>query len=54
MARAVQPLSNTKINSAKPKEKSYKLSDGYGLYLEVIPNSSKLWRLKYNFDGKEK
>jgi len=54
MARAVQPLSNTKINSAKPKEKSYKLSDGYGLYLEVMPNGSKLWRLKYKFEGKEK
>jgi integrase len=39
---------------AKPKEKPYKLADGQGLYLEVMPNGSKLWRLKYSYAGKEK
>jgi hypothetical protein len=24
------------------------------MYLEVMPNGSKYWRLKYRFDGKEK
>src|SRR5690606_36032879 len=39
---------------AKPKDKSYRLADGGGMYLEVMPNGSKYWRLKYRFDGKEK
>ena len=28
--------------------------DGGGLYLEIRPNGSKWWRLKYRFGGKEK
>lgn len=47
-------LTATTIKSAKPKEKPYKLFDGHGLYLEVRPNSSKRWRFKYLFEGKEK
>ena len=46
---------NDKIcKNAKPKEKAYKLADGAGLYLEVAPNGSKYWRLKYYFLKKEK
>lgn len=37
--------------TAKPKEKAYKLFDGGGLYLEVKPPNSKLWRLKLSFSG---
>lgn len=38
----------------KPKEKPFKQADGGGLYLEVFPNGSKLWRLKYRkADGSE-
>ncbi|MDR2820919.1 MAG: integrase arm-type DNA-binding domain-containing protein [Desulfovibrio sp.] len=48
------PLSDAAIRSAKPKDKNYKLFDGYGLYLEVTPNGGKWWRLKYRFAGKEK
>ncbi len=40
--------------AAKPKDKAYKLFDGGGLYLEVKPPHSKLWRLKYRYLGKEK
>lgn len=47
-------LTNTACQAAKPKEKPYKLSDGGGLYLEITPTGSKLWRLKYRFLGKEK
>lgn len=36
------------------RAKDYKLSDGGRLYLLVRPNGSKLWRLKYRVDGKEK
>ncbi len=42
------------IETAKPRDKSYKMFDGGGLYLEVKPPNSKLWRLKYRFLGKEK
>lgn len=48
------PLTDTKIKSLKPKEKRYKVSDFDGLYIAVNPNGSKLWRLKYRFEGKEK
>jgi len=47
-------LTDTDIRSAKPKEKPYKLFDGDGLFLLVKPNGSRLWRLKYRFDGREK
>ena len=39
---------------AKPRAKSYKLADGEGLYIEVMPSGSKYWRLKYRISGKEK
>jgi integrase len=54
MALKVSPLTDSALKSAKPKEKPYKLADGQGLYLEVMPNGSKLWRLKYRHSGKEK
>src|SRR5262245_61024564 len=48
------PLTDITIRSAKPREKSYKLSDSGGLYLEVSATGSKYWRWKYRFAGKEK
>ena len=48
------PLTNVSCLNAKPAEKPYKLADGGGLYLQVMPNGSKYWRLKYRFAGKEK
>lgn len=42
------------IEAALPKAKPYKLSDGQGLYLEVMPSGAKYWRLKYRIAGKEK
>lgn len=48
------PLTDIAIRNAKPKEKSYKLSAFAGLYLEVTTTGSKLWRLKYRINGKEK
>ena len=46
-------LTDTATRQAKPKDKPYKLSDEKGLYLEVHPNGSKYWRMKYRY-GKEK
>ena len=48
------PLTNIQCKEASPKEKDYKLSDGKGLYLLVTKRSSKYWRLKFRFAGKEK
>ncbi len=47
-------LTNTACKNAKPKEKPYKMTDGAGMFLQVMPNGSKYWRLKYRFGGKEK
>ncbi len=41
-------LNARQIETAKPKEKSYKLADGAGLYLEITPRGSKYWRMKYH------
>ena len=48
------PLTDIKIRSAKPGDKTYKLFDGGGLYLEVTTADGKYWRWKYRFGGKEK
>lgn len=47
-------LKDTEIRAFRPDDKPFKKADGKGLYLEVFPNGSKLWRLKYRFGGKEK
>jgi integrase len=48
------PLSDLEIRNAKPRERRYKLFDGDGLHVLVQPNGSKLWRLKYAMEGKER
>lgn len=48
------PLSDVAIRKAKATDKAQRLFDGFGLYLEVTPAGSKLWRQKYRFAGKEK
>ncbi len=48
------PLTDTAIRNAKPADKTRKLYDERGLYLEVSKNGGKWWRLKYRFNGKEK
>lgn len=48
------PLSDTAIRSAKPKEKTYLMTDGEGMYLEITPAGGKWWRFKYRFNGKQK
>ena len=47
-------LKDIEVRNAKPKEKMYRLFDGDGLYLEIIPAGGKYWRFKYQFAGKEK
>jgi integrase len=47
-------LTDTKIRSARPHNKLYKLYDTGGLYMEVTPTGSRRWRLKYRLHGREK
>lgn len=54
MARTTTPLTDTKIRTAKPKDKIYKLYDGGGLFIEVTPKGGKHWKLKYRLNDKEK
>ena len=48
------PLTDTQIRQIKASDKTIKLFDGGGLFLQVSPKGGKWWRLKYRFDGKEK
>ncbi|WP_373080996.1 tyrosine-type recombinase/integrase [Zhongshania sp.] len=48
------PLTDTAVKQAKPKDKTYRLSDEKGMYLEVTPKGQKYWRMKYRFGGQER
>lgn len=45
-------LTETKIKSLPKKDKSYQVTDGDGLVIEVQPTGNKFWRLRFRFDGK--
>src|SRR6266481_6888577 len=47
-------LNDTRVRNAKRGDRPIKLSDSGGLHLLVQPNGSKLWRLAYRFEGKQK
>ena len=47
-------LTNIAISKATPTDKLQKLSDGDGLQLHITPQGSKLWRLAYRWQGKQK
>ena len=48
------PLTDAKVRALKPREKTYRLGDAGGLYVEVATNGSRYWRMKYRVAGKEK
>ncbi len=47
-------LTALQVKNVKPANKTQRLFDGGGLYLEVSPKGGKWWRLKYRYAGKEK
>lgn len=54
--RSKKPQTDLVFKNAKPdkvNKKTRRISDSGGLYLEVAPNGSKYWRLKYRLHGKE-
>ena len=46
-------LTDTQCRNAKTTDKPLRLPDGKGLYLEIRPNGSKLWRYRYKINDKE-
>lgn len=51
---ASKTLTEVALRSLKPSEKPYRRSAGSGLFVEVQPGGSKLWRLAYRFERKQK
>ena len=47
-------LSDTRVRTAKARERPYKLFDERGLFLLVTPAGGRLWRLRYRMTGVEK
>ena len=54
MAKLIKPLTVAQLGNARPRERSYKLFDGGGLFLQVTPAGGKHWKMKYRqANGKE-
>src|SRR5471032_913360 len=54
MAKIIVPLTEMRVRNAKPQPKAYRLFDGGGLYLEVAPSGSRIWRFRFRqMNGKE-
>lgn len=47
-------LTDAAIRAAKPGDKTIKLFDSLGLYLEISPAGGRWWRLKYRLAGRER
>lgn len=47
-------LSDAQLRTLKPGATARKLSDGGGLHVLVTPQGSRLWRLAYRHEGKQK
>jgi integrase len=52
--KQVLPLTDVKLRNLQPKPKIYKVFDGNGLYIEVTPQGTKTWRLKYRLNKQDK
>jgi transcriptional regulator with XRE-family HTH domain len=52
MAERAKPLADEQVAAAEPRAKAYRLSDGRGLFLMVMPGGAKVWRTIYSRDGK--
>jgi integrase len=47
-------LTDLEVRRAAAQERTYRISDGRGMYLEISPAGGKYWRLKYRFNDREK
>lgn len=48
------PLTDSRCRTAKAREKRFKMSDGRGLYLLVLPGGTKVWYHRYSFEGRQR
>ncbi len=57
MPKSAVPLTDSQVEEAVAADKPFKLFDGKGLFLLVAPKkssgTSKCWRFKYHFQGRE-
>lgn len=51
---ASNKLTKDRVSRLKAREKTYRVADGEGLYLQVEPNGGLYWRLAYRFFDQEK
>ena len=45
-------LSDTKVKALKPKSVPYEVADDGGLFIEVLPSGTKVWRFRYRLNGR--
>lgn len=45
-------LNDTKCRTTKPKDKTFKICDGDGLYLVVNPSGTKVWHFYYSYESR--
>src|SRR5476651_771007 len=50
----IMPLTDVAVRTAKPQRKPYKMTDGEGMYLYIVPSGGKYWRFQYRYAGKQK
>ena len=54
MKRASKPLDVKGIDTLRPRAKTYRVSDGGGLLLEVRPSGAKVWLCRLTVAGKRR
>lgn len=47
-------LTEEAVRNAKPLRRPWKISDGRGLYLMVVPTGGRYWRYNYRFRGRQR
>ena len=47
-------LTNTAVDSAKPRDKAYKITDEKGMFLLIKPSGGKYFRMDYRFNVQRK
>ncbi len=52
--KTLMALTDLKIRSLKPEDKTRKYSDDGGLFIQVSSKGSKLWRMAYRYQGKQR
>ncbi len=48
------PLTDLQLRRLKPRERTFRKSDGRGLFIEIRPNGKKYWRFAFRLGDKQK